>query len=328
MREVVWLVLGALAVAIVTTWPLVAHIGTRIEPDLGDPIRTAWQIAIEGNQLAHHPSQLFDTNAFWPRPDSLTFSDSLLGYAPFGLFGSGVTAAIVRYNLLFLLAWTLPVVGAYLLARELGLRRAAAAVAGVAFSYAPFRAAEAGHLHVLSSGAIPLALFLLLRGYRRGSGKTVLAGWLVAVWQLSLGFTLGLPFSYLLLVLAVIVAVLWWRRGRPALPRSVVAATIAGIVLFGAVGAFEARPYLRTSHNYPTARRSLALVKTYSASAKAFLAAPIENRVWGSATQSIRYSLSSQNESVLFPGRDDPAARARGPSAARCSRAGCASGSR
>ena len=41
--------------------------------------------------------------------------------------------------------------------------------AGVAFAYAPYRVTEAGHLHVIPSGGIPLALFLLFRGYRRGS---------------------------------------------------------------------------------------------------------------------------------------------------------------
>ena len=64
---------------------------------------------------------------------------------------------------------------------------------------------EAGHLHVISSGGIPLALFLLLRGYRRGSRGLVLAGWLVSAWQVSLGFTLGLQYCYLLLVLALLV---------------------------------------------------------------------------------------------------------------------------
>ena len=57
---------------------------------------------------------------------------------------------------------------------------------------------EAGHLHVISSGGIPLALFLLLRGYRRCSRGLVLAGWLVSAWQVSLGFTLGLQYAYLL----------------------------------------------------------------------------------------------------------------------------------
>src|SRR4029077_10389604 len=65
-----------------------------------------------------------------------------------------------------------------------------------------------------SSGGIPLSLFLLLRGYRRSSQGLVIAGWLVAAWQVSLGFTLGLQFAYLLAVLALI-AVVWWWRTRP-----------------------------------------------------------------------------------------------------------------
>lgn len=301
-REIGLLILGALTLAIITSWPLVAHLPSRIEPDLGDPIRTAWQIAVEGHTLAHHPLHLFQTNAFYGHPNSLTFSDSLLGYSPAGLIGSGTTATLVRYNLLFLFAWTLPLVGVYLLARELGLGAGAAAVAGAAFTYAPFKAAEAGHLHVLSGGAIPLAFFLLIRGYRRGSGRTVLAGWVVATWQLSLGFTLALPFSYTLAVLVLITIALWWRRGRARLPERVIVASAIGIVLFAAMAAFEGLPYLRTSKAYTAATRPIAEIKTYSSTPKSFLAAPLENRVWGKATQPIRYTISSQNESVFFPG--------------------------
>ena len=52
----------------------------------------------------------------------------------------------------------------------------------------------------------------------------VFAGWAVAAWQVSLGFTLGLQLGYLLALLAVIAAVAWWRRGRPALPPRLVRA--------------------------------------------------------------------------------------------------------
>ena len=58
-------------------------------------------------------------------------------------------------------------------------------------------------------------MFLLLRGYRRGSRGLVLAGWLVSAWQVSLGFTLGLQYTYLLLVLGLLVLWHWWRGGSP-----------------------------------------------------------------------------------------------------------------
>src|SRR6202023_3052274 len=147
-----------------------------------------WQVGWVGHAMLHDPLHMFDANVFYPHPLSLAFSDSLLGYGPAAFFGSGTVAALVRYNLLFLFAWSLCFLGAYLLARGLGLGRLGAAAAGAAFAYAPYRVTEAGHLHVISSGGIPLALFLLLRGYRRGSRALGLAGRLVSSGQGRLCF--------------------------------------------------------------------------------------------------------------------------------------------
>ena len=285
-----------------STWPLVLHMSTRISPDLGDPVRTAWQVAYVGHAMLHNPLHLFDANVFYPHPLSLAFSDSLLGYGPAGFFGSGTVAALVRYNLLFLFAWSLCFVGGYLLARELGLRKLGAAAAAAAFAYAPYRVTEAGHLHVISSGGIALALFLLLRGYRRSSVGLVIAGWLVSAWQISLGFTLGLQFSYLLAVLSVIAVVYWLLAGRPALARKLVLVTCLGILVVGAVAIYEARPYLKIAHDYPTAKRTIKEVKVYSAGPAAWLSASSENRVWGDLTAGARAHVHSKNEQVLFPG--------------------------
>jgi hypothetical protein len=301
-REVAWACLGGLLLAVLSTWPLVLHMSSRISPDLGDPVRTAWEIAWVGHAMLHDPGNLFNSNAFYPHPLSLAFSDSLLGYGPTAFFGSGTVAALVRYNLLYLWAWSLCFVGAYLLARELGVGRMAGTAAGVAFAYAPYRVTEAGHLHVISSGGIPLALFLLLRGYRRSSRGLVVAGWLVSAWQISLGFTLGLQYAYLLLVLAVVAFVYWWRAKRPALPRQLVTVTLVGMAVVGLMTVYQARPYLKVANEYPTAKRTLREVQTYSAGPAAFLAASSENRVWGGATAWAREDVHSKNESVLFPG--------------------------
>jgi hypothetical protein len=300
--ELARVILGGIALAVLTSWPLILHLPSRIAPDLGDPVRTAWQVAWVGHAMLHDPLHLFDANAFYPHPLSLAFSDSLLGYGPAAFIGHGTVAALVRYNLLFLLAWSLCFVGAYLLARELGLGRLGAGAAGVAFAYAPYRVTEAGHLHVISSGGIPLALFLLLRGYRRSSRGLVLAGWLVSAWQVSLGFTLGLQYCYLLAVLTLVAAVYWWLRGHPALPRRLLAVTCIGIAVLGVVAVYEARPYLKVASEYPTAKRTLKEVKNYSAGPAAWLSASSENRVWGDVTAGARGHVHSKNESVFWPG--------------------------
>ena len=305
--ELAWVALAGVLLAVITSWPLVLHLTSRIAPDLGDPVRTAWQVAWVGHAMLHNPLHIFDANAFYPHPLSLAFSDSLLGYGPTAFLGSGTVAALVRYNLLFLFAWSLCFVGAYLLARELGLGRIGASAAGAAFAYAPYRVTEAGHLHVISSGGIPLALFLLLRGYRRGHRGLVLAGWLVSAWQVSLGFTLGLQYSYLLLVLAALVLWRAWRDPTaPArhalLPGRMLALTCAGVAAVGLVAVYEARPYVKVSHDYPSAKRTVREVKAYSAGPAALLAASSENRVWGAATAGLRAKVHSKNESVFFPG--------------------------
>ncbi|HTW41156.1 MAG TPA: hypothetical protein VMD79_02435 [Solirubrobacteraceae bacterium] len=349
--EIALAALASVLLAVLTSWPLVLHMPSRIAPDLGDPVRTAWEVAWVGHAMLHDPLSIFNSNAFYPRPLSLAFSDSLLGYGPAAFFGSGTVAALVRYNLLFLWAWSFCFFGAYMLARELGLARLGAAAAGLAFAYAPYRVTEAGHLHVISSGGLAMGLFLLLRGYRRGSRKLVLAGWLLSAWQISLGFTLGLQYAYMLAVLALIVLFYWWRgrltpgaawlpageragaqpqprpggrivarehpaqaaappgahrrsraRRGPLIPRQLLAVTLIGVAVLGAVTVYQARPYLRVAALYPTAKRTLKEVETYSAGPAAFLAASSENRVYGSLTSGMRAKVNSKNESVFFPG--------------------------
>src|SRR4051794_33047247 len=286
-RELVLAALAAVSLALVMHWPLPLHVGRDVARDLGDPLPQAWQVAWDGHALLHQPLDLFQSDVFWPLRDSLAFSDALVGYAPAGAIGSGPHAAIVRYDLLFLFAYALAFLGAYLLARELGAGRAGAMVAGAAFAYAPWRLEQDGHLHVLSSGGIPLALALLVRGYRLGRPGVVLAGWLVAAWQLSLGFTLGVQFAYLLALLAAGAVVWAWRRGgRP--PRGVAIASAAGVLVLAAPAVVLARPYLAVGRDHPEATRSEETVRAYSSRPVAYLAAPGANTVWGPATKPAR----------------------------------------
>ncbi|MFD0583453.1 ICP22 family protein [Dactylosporangium darangshiense] len=221
-------VLGSIALAVVMTWPALAHPASTIPQDIWDPTLQAWQMSWAGHILTTDPLRLWQANAFYPDQYSYAFSDTLLGYAPAGMIGSGPVAAIVRYNIIFVLIFAFAFFGAYALVRQLGAGRTGAAVAGAAFAYAPWRLGQAGHLHVLSIGGIALALAMLARGHgfslRKGYEPDkrrwgwVLGGWLVAAWQISLGFGIGIPFAYALLLIVVVTALVWgvrsiWRWG-------------------------------------------------------------------------------------------------------------------
>jgi hypothetical protein len=226
IHEYALAIYGGLLLAVGLTWPTLRYPLHTLPKDLGDPARQAWQISWLGHILLTHPQQIWQSNAFYPEPNSLAFGDSLLGYAPAGMLGDGPLAATLRYNILFVLAHALLAIGGYALVRQLGAGRTGAAVAAVAIAYAPWRLAQEGHLDIVSAGGILLALAMLARGHgwslRRGqrpkernAGWAAL-GWLVAAWQVTLGFSLGLPFlgvlGLIVLILFFSTPVLWLRR--------------------------------------------------------------------------------------------------------------------
>jgi hypothetical protein len=301
-RELLLAAAASALLALVMSWPLPLNLGETIPKDLGDPLPQAWKVAWAGHALTAQPLDFFQSNQFWPERDSFAFGDMLIGYAPLALFVDGPRDAVVRYDLVFLFAYALALFGAYVLARELGVGPAGAAVAAAAFAFAPFRLEHDGHMQVISSGAIPLALALGARGIRLRSPLALLGAWAIAAWQVSLGFALGLPFLYLIAFLIAIGTVVWWRRGRPPLERRLVAAGAGGALLFAVVVGLVAAPYFRIADRHPEAIRTPAVVEAFSDGPRTFLAAPAENAVWGGATASIREDLENIPEKTLFPG--------------------------
>jgi hypothetical protein len=261
----------------------------------------AWEMAWDGHALRSHPGRFWDSNTFWPLRDTLAFSDALVGYTPAGFVGSGRRDALFRYGVMLIFSCALAAFGAYALARVLGASKLGGAAAGAAFGFSPWRIAQMGHLNVLASGGIPLSLALLVYGYRRSSRRAVIAGWLVAAWQVTLGFALGFPFLYLLLFLAcwVLVQVLR-RRAWPS--RGVLWATAAGVVILIVTAALLARPYLRVLDEFPEARRSLDDVVRFSPSFAGLAAAPRHDLVWGALTSHPRSLLNWPEEQTIFPG--------------------------
>ena len=129
-------------------------------PRFADQLYEAWQVAWGGHAIFNQPLSYFQGNILWPVDDTLALTDALVGYAPAGTLGSGSDAALIRYDILFIGAYALAFVGAYLLAREFRAGAIGSVTAGAAFAYAPWRLAHVSHLNILSSGGIPLSLFL------------------------------------------------------------------------------------------------------------------------------------------------------------------------
>lgn len=287
-------------------------LATTVPGDAGDPVLLAWIVSWPGHAVASGKA-LFDANAFAPLPNSLAFSDPMLGYLPFSLIGEGPSAALVRYNLVLLFTYALAFAGTWVLVRQLGLGRAAALVAATAFAFSPWRAAMASHLQVLSSGGVPLALAMLARGHgigaRVGSRPIrpgwIVAGWATAAWHFSLSPSLGLQLAYLLAVctgLAGLHVLLRVVRGNPWPARRLLAADAVGLVLFLGVSGVIAQPFLQAVEDHPEARRSVADVALFSPSIEGLLTAPPSSWAWGRVTEERREGVVAFNEEALFPG--------------------------
>lgn len=303
------LLLGAL-LAVIMRRP--ADLSTSVPQDAGDPVLVSWILAWPAHALTSFQS-LFDSNTFAPLDNSLAFSDPLLGYLPFGLIGEGPAAAIVRYNIVYLFTFALAFAGTWVLVRQLGLGRTAALVAGIAFAFNPWRMSQLGHLQVLSSGAIPLALALLARGHgirlRLGQGPVrpwwAFAGWAAATWHISLGFGLGLQVAYVLGIctaVAIVRVLLVRRRGGGWPVRGLLVADAVGIVLMLSFSAWLALPFLQVVEDHPQVRRSVAELDLYSPPPSSLVTAPAESWAWGRVTAPAREGVVAAQEKSLFPG--------------------------
>jgi len=151
-----------LGLAAWVTWPLVREIDAALPGDLGDPLLNTWILGWDADRLRHGLAGLWDAPIFYPYRHSLAFSEHLLGIAvPVAPIVWLTGRPIVAYNVAFIASFALSGIGMWLLARRVTARDDAALVAGVIFAFAPARFAQIGHLQVLMSGWMPLALWAL-----------------------------------------------------------------------------------------------------------------------------------------------------------------------
>jgi hypothetical protein len=318
-REGTLVVIAGFIISAGFNWQLLLHPKSADITGVGDPLEDMWQLS-----WLHHwvltGGDLWTANYYVPSTNNFAFTDSLLGYLPLSmLFGDGQYDAVLRYNVVYVFAFAVAFVGAYLLTRQLGGRWPAALVAAAAFAYAPTRWTQDAHLNILSIGGIALALFALARGHgfslrggmrpERAKPWWALAGWLIALWQVSISFSIGIPFVYILGVVGIVVVIVNLRR-RHQLGWHLPVANAVGIVVFLAGTYLLTRPYLKIISLYGF-KRGWTEVQTFSAPPQALLTAPDQAWLWRGSYLSMWNNKVFDNswvlghgvgEELLFPG--------------------------
>jgi hypothetical protein len=248
--EAAAVVLGFLGLAIAWTWPLALRPGTTMAAPFGDPLLNAWILAWDADRLRHGLAGLWTAPPFFPMPDTLAYSEHLLGLAvPLAPLAWLTGNPVLAYNVALIGSFVLAGAGMYLLARGLTGRRDAAVLAGLAFACCPYRAPQITHLQVLMNGWMPIALWALHRAIARGS-RRALAGFVLAF--LAQALTNGY-FLFFLAIPAAMVAGAELIRHRTELRTHAARLAVAAVVI-GAVIAPVAASYLRVKREQGLAR--------------------------------------------------------------------------
>src|SRR3954469_2653789 len=140
------------------TWPLLAHLGSAVAHDRGDPLLVTW-ILWWSTHTVPLTATWWNAPAFYPSTGVFAFSENLLGLAPIAWPIIALTKQpVIAYNAAFLLSFVLSGLGAYVLGYVLTRRHDASFVAAVAFAFAPYRLSHTQHLQLLSSYWMPVAI--------------------------------------------------------------------------------------------------------------------------------------------------------------------------
>jgi hypothetical protein len=145
------------------TNPLLLHLWNAVQ-DKQDALLNTWIIAWVGHAAVTDPLNLYNSNIFYPYPNTLAFSEVLV---PQGLLALPITLAtdnpILGYNLALVAMLYLDAFAMYLLALEWTHSRAAGWIAGVIYAFNPFNLGNLAQIQLLSLGWLPLTILFLRR---------------------------------------------------------------------------------------------------------------------------------------------------------------------
>ncbi len=200
-----------LLASIFFTWPLLPRMATALSSS-PDSLLNAWALGWSFHILPRDPLALFDANIFFPRPDTLAYSEHLFGIAVlvwpvFLLTGNLVLA----HNVALFSSFALSGIGMYLLVREIAKNPWAALVSGTIFLAAPYRFGHLLQLQLLTFQWFPFVFWCVLRYLREGRLRQ-LAG--IAVFSLLQVLSCNYYMVYLALtvVLFALALAIWGRE--------------------------------------------------------------------------------------------------------------------
>lgn len=279
------------AVTIVMTWPQAQYMASRVY-DTDDPLLSIWRVSWIAHILPLDPSALFNGNIFYPEPRTLAYSDAVLlqGFAGAPLIWAGVSR-ITTYNVLLLLSMALSGWAMWRYAMHLTGDMCGSLLAGIVFTFVPYRFDHYQHLELQATIFMPLALLYFDRAMTSGSRRDA---WLTMAMFVAQLYSCIYYAVFLATAMALMAGVLLWQSSPPsrrAFLGAIVPATLVALLIAAPYGVTYA------SNRETLGERLDRDVLLYSASLTNYLATPEFNRLYGAWARPF-----GQPERLLFPG--------------------------
>jgi hypothetical protein len=254
--------------AAVATWPMLRagadHIISRFP---GDVLLVTWILSWDAHALLTRPLSLFQGNILHPAPDSLAFSEHLLGQLPtFAPIWLATGNPVLALNATIFLSFILCGLFMHLVLSRWTGSELAAYSGGFAYAFAPWRMSSFHWPHLLTVQYFPLALWALDRTAAAGRARSaLLAASLITLQMLCSYYEAYMVAVLLGTYLAVDAMVRGWRRSGREWAALGVSVLVPIVVL-----AIVSIPYLRTRHEIVTT----VVDQTTLATLIAFLGSP------------------------------------------------------
>jgi hypothetical protein len=156
-------------VTFVLSYPLPLQMASSVPSDDPDTHLFLWAVGWDVHAFAAQPLSIFDANIYYPQRLTLAYGENLIGSALLAAPIVWLTGNLVlAFNLVTLLSCVLCGLGAYVLARRLGLSTPSAILCGLVFAFSPTRFFRLTQLFLATVQWVPFMLAYLHSYLDRG----------------------------------------------------------------------------------------------------------------------------------------------------------------
>lgn len=291
VRQFSVVVLGFVAATVILTYPQAVTLTTHVGPHY-DALFSIWRLAWIAHQLPHQPLELFNANIFYPEHLTLAYSDALLfqGLIAAPFLWAGLNPVLV-HNVMVLATFVASGAAMFWLVRDLTRSASAGVIAGMIFSFQPYRFGHYTQLELLSGWWIPIAFCIFERAIVSASViQWSLLGLVVALQTWS-----SIYYGVFLMTALGILTIVRLLRGGSVPSAAMGKAVLIGVLVTGVLVIPYLSPYLNTRQI--VGERSVAEVTTWSPHLSTYLVTTRDNWLYGTL-----FGDRAHPEGILFPG--------------------------